>query len=165
MKLAEALVRRADAQKKIAQLRQRLERVVKVQEGEAPAEDPKALIAELEQTLNEQTAWIRKINKTNALTPFNNELSISDALAERDQLMQHRKLFGELLEHASIKQDRFSRSENPSPGRRTVQGLSRIRFSHSRDQLDNGFDRGVAAKVTHPGKGEHNPPTGKLDLD
>jgi len=111
MKLAEALVRRADAQKKIAQLRQRLERVVKVQEGEAPAEDPKALIAELEQTLNEQTAWIRKINKTNALTPFNNELSISDALAERDQLMQHRKLFGELLEHASIKQDRFSRSE------------------------------------------------------
>lgn len=111
MKLAEALVRRADAQKKIAQLRQRLERVVKVQEGEAPAEDSQVLIAELEQTLKEQTAWIRKINKTNALTPFTNELSISDALAERDQLMQHRKLLGDLLEHASIKQDRFSRSE------------------------------------------------------
>ena len=111
MKLAEALVRRADAQKKIAQLRQRLERVVKVQEGEAPAEDPKALIAELEQTLNEQTTWIRKINKTNALTLFDNELSISDALAERDQLMQHCKLLSDLLEHASIKQDRFSRSE------------------------------------------------------
>ncbi|MFB9274184.1 DIP1984 family protein [Cohnella cellulosilytica] len=111
MKLAEALVRRADAQKKIAQLRQRLERVVKVQEGEAPAEDPNVLIAELEQTLNEQTAWIRKINKTNALTPFNNAWSISDALAERDQLMQHRKLLSDLLEHASIKQDRFSRSE------------------------------------------------------
>lgn len=111
MKLAEALVRRADAQKKIAQLRQRLERVVKVQEGEAPAEDPKVLIAELEQTLQEQTAWIRKINQTNALTPFNSELSISDALAERDQLMQHRKLLSDLLEHASIKQDRFSRSE------------------------------------------------------
>lgn len=111
MKLAEALVRRADTQKKIAQLRQRLERVVKVQEGEAPAEDPQILIAELEQTLKEQTAWIRKINKTNALTPFTNELSISDALAERDQLMQHRKLLSDLLEHASIKQDRFRRSE------------------------------------------------------
>lgn len=111
MKLAEALVRRADAQKKIAQVRQRLERVVKVQEGEAPAEDPKVLIAELEQTLNEQTEWIRKINKTNAFTPFNNELSISDALAERDQLMQHRKVLSDMLEHASIKQDRFSRSE------------------------------------------------------
>lgn len=111
MKLAEALVRRADSQKKIAQLRQRLERVVKVQEGEAPAEDPVALIAELEQTLAEQTAWVRRINKTNAATPFNAELSISDALAERDRLMQHRKLLADLLEQASIKQDRFSRSE------------------------------------------------------
>lgn len=111
MKLAEALVRRADSQKKIAQLRQRLERVVKVQEGEAPAEDPTALIAELEQTLAEQTVWVRRINKTNAATPFNEELSISDALAERDRLMQHRKLLADLLEQASIKQDRFSRSE------------------------------------------------------
>ena len=111
MKLAEALVLRADSQKKIAQLKQRLERVVKVQEGETPAEDPQALIAELEQTLHEQTNWIRKINKTNALTPFNSELSISDALAQRDQLMQHRKILNDTLEHASIKQDRFSRSE------------------------------------------------------
>ncbi|MDI4648742.1 DIP1984 family protein [Cohnella hashimotonis] len=111
MKLAEALVRRADSQKKIAQLRQRLERVVKVQEGETPAEDPAALIAELEQTLAEQTLWVRRINKTNAATPFNAELSISDALAERDRLMQHRKLLADLLEQASIKQDRFSRSE------------------------------------------------------
>ncbi|SFB54369.1 hypothetical protein SAMN05216312_112165 [Cohnella sp. OV330] len=111
MKLAEALVRRADSQKKIAQLRQRLERVVKVQEGETPAEDPAALISELEQTLAEQTVWVRRINKTNAATPFNVELSISDALAERDRLMQHRKLLAELLEQASIKQDRFSRSE------------------------------------------------------
>ena len=111
MKLAEALVLRADTQKKIAQLKQRLERVVKVQEGETPAEDPQTLIAELEQTLNEQTSWIRKINKTNALTSFNSELSISDALAERDQLMQHRKMLNDILENASIKQDRFSRSE------------------------------------------------------
>lgn len=111
MKLAEALVRRADSQKKIAQLRQRLERVVKVQEGETPAEDPTLLLAELEQTLAEQTSWVRKINKTNAATPFNAELSISDALAERDRLMQHRRLLAELLEQASIKQDRFSRSE------------------------------------------------------
>lgn len=111
MKLAEALVLRADSQKKIAQLKMRLERVVKVQEGETPAEDPQALIAELEQALNEMTKWIRVINKTNTLTPFNNELSISDALAQRDQMMQHRKILNDILEQASIKQDRFSRSE------------------------------------------------------
>lgn len=111
MKLAEALVLRADSQKKIAQMKQRLERVVKVQEGESPAEEPLALIRELEQTLNEQTGWIRKINKTNAVTLFNSELTISDALAERDQLMQHRKMLSDILEYASIKQDRYSRSE------------------------------------------------------
>ncbi len=111
MKLAEALVLRADTQKKIAQLRQRLERVVKVQEGETPAEDPSDLLSELEHTLDEQTGWIRKINRTNAMTPFDEGLSISDALAERDRLMQHRKLLSDVLEQASIKQDRYSRSE------------------------------------------------------
>ena len=111
MKLAEALVLRADTQKKIAQLRQRLERVVKVQEGEIPAEDPASLLRDLEQTLDEQTEWIRKINQTNALTSFDEGLSISDALAQRDRIMQHRKLLGDVLEQASIKQDRFSRSE------------------------------------------------------
>jgi hypothetical protein len=111
MKLAEALVLRADTQKKVAQLRQRLDRVVKVQEGETPAEDPLTLLAELEHTLDEQTKWIRQINQTNAMTPFDEGLSISDALAERDRMMQHRKLLGDVLEQASIKQDRFSRSE------------------------------------------------------
>ena len=36
MKLAEALIQRADCQKRIAQLRQRLTRSAKVQEGEQP---------------------------------------------------------------------------------------------------------------------------------
>ncbi|MNS49565.1 hypothetical protein D3C72_821750 [compost metagenome] len=111
MKLAEALVLRADCQKKIAQIKQRLERVVKVQEGEQPAEDPQSLLLELDRCLDELTVWIRKINSTNAATPFNNELSISDALAERDKLMQKRKMLNEVLEQAAIKQDRYSRSE------------------------------------------------------
>jgi len=111
MKLAEALVFRADSYKKIAQLKQRLERVVKVQEGETPAEDPQALITELESTLLEQTNWIRLINRTNAVTPFANDMTIADALAERDRLMQQRKLLSDILEQASIRQDRFSRSE------------------------------------------------------
>ena len=38
--IGEALVLRADEQKKIAQLKQRLERRIKVQEGEQPAGGP-----------------------------------------------------------------------------------------------------------------------------
>ncbi|MFD0713247.1 DIP1984 family protein [Paenibacillus sp. GCM10027626] len=111
MKLAEALVLRADCQRKVSQLKQRLERVVKVQEGEQPSEQPAVLLDELKRTLDELTAWIKKINKTNSFCSFNSNMSLSDALAERDQLMQQRNLLNELLEAASIKQDRYSRSE------------------------------------------------------
>lgn len=111
MKLAEALVLRADCQRKVAQLKQRLERVVKVQEGEEPGEEPGVLLTELNRTLEELTGWIKRINKTNSSVAFDSTRSISDALAERDQCMQKRNILNELLEIASIKQDRFSRSE------------------------------------------------------
>ncbi|MEK4350147.1 DIP1984 family protein [Paenibacillus sp. FSL R5-0475] len=64
MKLAEALVNRSDLTRKIVQLKQRLERVVKVQEGEDPAEQPEALLQELERAVNEQTILIRVINRS-----------------------------------------------------------------------------------------------------
>ncbi|MNI16070.1 hypothetical protein D3C73_693920 [compost metagenome] len=111
MKIAEALVLRADCQRKVAQLKQRLERVIKVQEGEQPAEEPGLLMIELSRTLEELAGWIKKINKTNSLTSFDTNRSISDALADRDIFMQKRNILNELLETASIKQDRFSRSE------------------------------------------------------
>ena len=45
MKLANALAQRADLQRRMAQLGSRLMNNAKVQEGEQPAEDPKALLA------------------------------------------------------------------------------------------------------------------------
>lgn len=111
MKLAEALVLRADCQRKVAQLKQRLERVVKVQEGDKPAEQPDLLLEELNKTLDELVRWVKMINKTNSISPFDLNMSLSDALAERDKLMQQRNIHNELLEAAAIKQERFSRSE------------------------------------------------------
>lgn len=55
---------RNDLTRKIVQLKQRLERVVKVQEGEEPAEQPEALLQELERAVNEQTILIRVINRS-----------------------------------------------------------------------------------------------------
>jgi ABC-type hemin transport system substrate-binding protein len=48
MKLAEALILRADTQKRIEQLKQRLNANARVQQGEKPAEDPKKLMTELD---------------------------------------------------------------------------------------------------------------------
>lgn len=46
MKLAEALILRADTQKRIAQLKERLLLNAKVQAGDQPAEKPESLLAE-----------------------------------------------------------------------------------------------------------------------
>jgi len=111
LKLAEALLYRADAQKKIAQLKQRLERVIKVQEGEQPSEDPAILLEELKLATIDMTVWIQRVNRTNALTAFNDQLTLSDALIERDRIMMYRNALANVLEQASITQDRYSRTE------------------------------------------------------
>ena len=111
MKLAEALILRADCQKRIEQLRQRLLRSAKVQEGEQPPEDPQALIAELEATVNELTDLIKKINKTNSLTTLEDNMSITDALAQRDTLSLKRSVYDSLVNAAAVTSNLYSRSE------------------------------------------------------
>jgi hypothetical protein len=110
MKLAMALILRADCQKRIAQLQQRLIRSAKVQEGEQPPEAPQELLAELEAATAELTSLIQRINRTNSLTPLQ-EKTLSDALAERDVLQLKRQAYERVMQEASIRQDRYSRSE------------------------------------------------------
>lgn len=111
MKLSEALILRADYQKRIAQLRQRLTRNAQIQEGEAPAEDPQTLLLESRQTIDALTLIIRQINKTNALTPFRENLSLTDALAERDGLMLQRNILTELIQAAAAATFRYRQAE------------------------------------------------------
>ncbi len=111
MKLAEALIVRADYQKRLEQLKQRLYQNAKVQEGEIPNEEPKDLIKEISDILKELNKIIQKINRTNLQISFDGTQSLSDALTERDLLGQERKIYSDLLEQASIRHDRYSRSE------------------------------------------------------
>lgn len=110
MKLAEALMQRADCQKRIAQLRQRLTRSAKVQEGEQPPEDPQELLSEVDIAITEFTRLVQRINQTNASTAFADG-SLSDALAQRDTLFTKRSVLENLIQAASITHDRYSRSE------------------------------------------------------
>lgn len=45
------------------------------------------------------------------MSPFNADLTLSEALAERERIMQHRNILNELLNEASIKQERYGRQE------------------------------------------------------
>ena len=85
MKLAEALQERADLNRKIAQLRQRIAKNVLVQEGEPPAEDVDQLTGELNGALG-RLAWIiTRINLTNAAVVVN-EKTLTEWIAEKDVL-------------------------------------------------------------------------------
>lgn len=111
MKLAEALILRADAQKRIEQLRQRINQNAQVQEGENPAEDPQALVAEFENVAHELMRLIRQINATNVATKLADGISVADALAERDVLKLRHSMFTGLAQTAAGKQIRYGRSE------------------------------------------------------
>ena len=86
MKLAEARALRADATRRVEQLRTRIVANARFQEGEEPAEDAQSLLAEAGAVLDELEGLIRRINRTNAATRIGPEGTITDALARRDVL-------------------------------------------------------------------------------
>lgn len=110
MKLAEALIERADLQKKIAQLRNRMEQNAKVQEGEKPAEAVGELLPEYDEMMLSLEILIKRINRTNAATCFEDGC-LSDAITRRDCLRGRINAYRELYDAAAIRQERYSRSE------------------------------------------------------
>lgn len=111
MKLAEALIARADSQRRFEQIKQRLLQNARVQEGDHPAEDPSALLAEAERIAHRMQELIQRINRTNAATAYDEKMTLTDALALRDVLRIRQEMYRSLAQMASAKQDRYSRYE------------------------------------------------------
>jgi hypothetical protein len=111
MKLAEALNFRADAQRKLSELNQRLQKNAQVQDGEKPAEDPKVLLTEYEEVLAEYTGLVKRINKSNNTVEFESGKSLMEAIAERDALASKKNAWTNLKSAATLQQDRYSRTE------------------------------------------------------
>jgi hypothetical protein len=84
--VGEALNRRSDLQKRIAQLQDRLRVSVLVQEGDEPPESPAALLTELDSLCEEYQGLIARINHTNASTNLSTGETVTEALARRDVL-------------------------------------------------------------------------------
>ena len=111
MKLAEALILRADLKKRAEQLRERLRRNAKVQEGDEPAEQPAVLFSEFEGVAAELEALIRRVNWTNSNVPFDDAIHISDAIAMRDTLDLRIRMLRDLIHAASERERLFTRTE------------------------------------------------------
>jgi hypothetical protein len=95
VKLAEALAERADATRRIEQLRARIQSNARYQEGEEPSEDAATLLAEVTQVAEQLELLIRRINRTNTSAEVAPGTSLTDALARRDVLrLRHSVIVG-----------------------------------------------------------------------
>lgn len=127
MKLATALSERADIQRRLSQLHTRLNNNAKVQEGDEPAEDPKALLKELDALL-ERLEWLMaRINLTNSRT-LADGVTVTELIARRDCLSKRLNILRGFLDTASEKVDRYSQKE--------IKILSTVKVSQLQKQVD-----------------------------
>jgi hypothetical protein len=86
MKLAEALMTRADLQRRIEQVRSRIAANARYQEGEEPQEDAAALVAEVSEALDRVEELVVAVNLTNATVRLADGRTMTAALARRETL-------------------------------------------------------------------------------
>lgn len=111
MKLAEALMERADLQRRLAQIKSRLTGNAQYQEGEKPAEQPQELLHEYERTALALQRYVVAINEANHKVMLPNGTNMMAALAERDRLKDQHAMLTALADAATPEQQRYSRSE------------------------------------------------------
>ena len=110
MKLAEALIERADLKTKISQIERRMETNTKVQEGDEPAESIDMLILQYESLMDDLENLIIRINKTNSTALFDDR-TMAEAIGQRDNLKSKIRSYMNLRDSASFTHDRYSNTE------------------------------------------------------
>lgn len=109
MKLATALAERSDIQNRINTISVRLDNNAKVQEGDVPAEDPKALMEELDRLIVRLEDLVARINLTNSGTVYEGK-TITEFLAHRDCLKKKVRVLRDFLNTASDRVTRMTRT-------------------------------------------------------
>lgn len=110
MRLAEALNLRADINKRISQLGERLRMNAKVQDGDTPAEAPAELLAELDRLTEELETLMGRINLTNSKT-VSDGITLTEMIAKKDALALKSSIMRKFLAEASSKIERYSNKE------------------------------------------------------
>ena len=111
MKLAEALLLRADIQKKVASLRDRITRFAVVQQGDRPAEDPKKLLAQVAGTLDQLERLVFTINQANLQHKLPDGRTLTHAMAARDSLIQRHAIYHAAIAGTAREPDRYGLKE------------------------------------------------------
>jgi hypothetical protein len=133
--VGEALNRRADLQKRVAQLQDRVSACVLAQEGEEPPESPEELLTELATLCDELQMLIAKINHTNAAASLATGETVTEGLARRDVIVLRQNALRAAIKAATggtfgggLGLARYSRSE--------IRMVRQVKVGELQSQLD-----------------------------
>jgi hypothetical protein len=111
MKLAEALLLRADMQKKLASLQARAQKYAVVQEGEHPAEDPQAVLGQIAAVASDLQQLVFGINRANLQHKIASGESLTEALARRDSLALRHRIVQSVIDVCAKPPERYGVKE------------------------------------------------------
>lgn len=138
MKLAEALMLRADLQTRLQELRQRINSNAVVQEGEVPAENPQDLLRQVADITEQMAELVQKINRTNQATELEDGLSLGDALAIREMWITRQSIYNQAAGAGTLNQYQYGRSQIKMQGTIDVPNVRQMADEAAREyrQLD-----------------------------
>lgn len=111
MKLAEALLLRAELQKKLASLQTRLAKNAVVQDGDKPHEKPERLLKQVVEVLGELDKVIAAIHVANLGNKLKSGESVTDALIKRDILTLYHGIIQGVINAAATQPERYGVKE------------------------------------------------------
>lgn len=127
MKLAEALSLRKVLETRITKIKDRLENVVRVQEGDKPAEEPQELMSEVDRCLGQLEQLIYNINVTNMQIVADDGRNMTKLLAERDILKKRIDILRNTFNEATNSGSRY---------RNEIRYVTTIEVKPLRQELD-----------------------------
>ena len=107
MRLAEALSQRKDLEARITKIKELLQNVVRIQEGDQPAENPEELLSEMDQCLERLEYLIYRINVSNMQIVAEDGKNMTLLLAERDVLAKRIAILRNTFNEASSSGSRY----------------------------------------------------------
>mgnify|MGYP000452753273 CR=1 FL=1 len=111
MKIAEALIERKAIKTKMEEIKKRIYQNAQVQDGDSPTESPLMLIEELNQEVKAFEKIVNQINKTNVKILLENNLTMAEALIQRDMLRYRHFIVANLADKATPTTERYSQRE------------------------------------------------------
>ena len=111
MKLAQALIERKAIKTKMEEIKKRIYQNARIQEGDVSVESPFDLMDELDIEVQKYELIICKINETNNATKIDKNLSMMEAIIQKDMLHLKYLIYQNVADKAVAKGDRYSRRE------------------------------------------------------